>query len=113
MDESRLYGRNPCLKTGAQNECKIYNKSSLRPVHAPTSWSLLQGFDVTPFQLTGRVKCKTNPSNVYRDMYVFFHFQDPAHFYYVHFSAKSDPLHNIIGLVNGKDREKINFEPEG
>ncbi|HHF52060.1 MAG TPA: hypothetical protein ENL46_05190 [Candidatus Aminicenantes bacterium] len=46
-------------------------------------------------------------------MYVFFHFQDPAPFYYVHFSAKSDPLHNIIGLVNGKDREKINFEPEG
>jgi len=82
-------------------------------VRAPTSWSLLQGFDVTSFQLTGRVKCKTNPSNVYRDMCVFFHFQDSAHFYYVHFSAKSDPLHNIIGLVNGKDREKINFEPEG
>jgi len=82
-------------------------------VRAPTSWSLLQGFDVTSFQLTGRVKCKTAPSNVYRDMCVFFHFQDPTHFYYVHFSAKSDPLHNIIGLVNGKDREKINIEPEG
>ena len=82
-------------------------------VRAPTSWSLIKDFDVTSFQLTGRVKCKTDPSNVYRDMCVFFFFQDPAHFYYVHFSAKSDPLHNIIGLVNGKDREKINIEPEG
>jgi len=82
-------------------------------VRAPTSWSLLQDFDVSSLQLTGRVKCKTVPSNTYRDMCVFFHFQDPTHFYYVHFSARSDSLHNIIGLVNGKDREKINLEPEG
>jgi len=82
-------------------------------IRAPTSWSLLKDFDVSSFQFTGRLKCKTDPSNLYRDLCVFFHFQDPTHFYYVHFSAQSDPHHNIIGIVNGKDREKINTEPEG
>ena len=46
-------------------------------------------------------------------MVVIFHFQDAAHFYYVHFSASSDDRHNIIGLVDGKDRVKINREPSG
>jgi hypothetical protein len=46
-------------------------------------------------------------------MVIVFHYQDPTHFYYVHFSASSDDLHNIIGLVNGKDRVKINLEPAG
>lgn len=59
------------------------------------------------------MKCNTDPSNPYRDMCVIFHFQDAVHFYYVHFSASSDGVHNIIGLVNGKDRVKINAEPEG
>jgi hypothetical protein len=46
-------------------------------------------------------------------MCILFGFQDPEHFYYVHFSASSDGVHNIIGLVNGADRVKINLEPEG
>lgn len=82
-------------------------------VRAPTSWSLLSGQDVTSFVFTGRLKCKTEMSNPYRDMCVFFHFQDPTHFYYVHFAASSDEVHNIIGLVDGADRVKINLEPAG
>jgi hypothetical protein len=82
-------------------------------VRAPTSWSLISGQDVTSFVFTGRLKCKAEPSNPYRDMCVFFHFQDPTHFYYVHFAARSDEVHNIIGLVNGADRVKINLEPAG
>lgn len=82
-------------------------------IRAPTSWSILPDHDITSFELEGRLKCKTDASNPHRDMCIFFHFQDPAHFYYVHFSASSDGLHNIIGLVNGTDRVKINFEPPG
>jgi len=82
-------------------------------VRAPTSWSLISGQDVTSFVFTGRLKCKAEPSNSYRDMCVFFHFQDPVHFYYVHFAARSDEAHNIIGLVDGADRVKINSEPAG
>ncbi len=46
-------------------------------------------------------------------MCVIFHYRDPAHFYYVHFAGRSDDLHNIIGLVDGADRVKINLEPAG
>lgn len=82
-------------------------------VRAPTSWSLIQEHDVTSFVVTGRLKCDADPANPNRDMLVIFHFQDPLHFYYAHFSASSDGLHNIIGLVDGKDRAKINQEEAG
>ncbi|NOR14854.1 MAG: hypothetical protein GQ544_04040 [Candidatus Aminicenantes bacterium] len=59
------------------------------------------------------MQCDVDPSNPNRDMAVIFHFQDPTHFYYVHFSASSDGFHNIIGLVDGKDRVKINHEEPG
>ena len=82
-------------------------------IRGPTSWSILPEHDVTSFVLTGRLKCKAEASNPHRDMCVIVHFQNPTHFYYVHFSASSDGLHNIIGLVNGADRTKINTEPPG
>ncbi len=82
-------------------------------IRGPTSWSILAEHDVTSFVLTGRLKCKAEVSNPHRDMCVIFHFQNPTHFYYVHFSASSDGLHNIIGLVNGADRVKVNSEPPG
>jgi hypothetical protein len=82
-------------------------------VRAPTSISVLPGFDVGGFELTGRLRCDTDPATAVRDMCVFFHYQDPTHFYYVHFAGTSDEVHNIIGLVNGADRVKINAEPAG
>jgi hypothetical protein len=62
---------------------------------------------------TGRLQCTTDPANNKRDMCIFFHFEDATHFYYVHFAASSDNVHNVIALVNGADRVKINAEPEG
>ena len=82
-------------------------------VRAPTSWSVAERHDVSSFEFTGRLRCAADPANTRRDMCVFFHFLDPTHFYYVHFSASSDEAHNIIGLVNGADRIKINLEPPG
>jgi len=82
-------------------------------VRAPSSWSLLSGHDVTSFVFSGRLKSNAETSNTNRDMCLFFHYQDPTHFYYVHLSAISDEGHNIIGLVNGADRVKINIEPPG
>jgi hypothetical protein len=83
------------------------------PVRAPTSWSVIGGHDVSSFIFAGRMKCAADPANTYRDLCVFFHFQDPTHFAYVHFSARTDDVHNIIGFVNGSDRVKINAEPPG
>jgi hypothetical protein len=82
-------------------------------VRAPTSWSLWTGREVSSFELSGRVRCYTDPAVAFRDMCVFFHYQDPTHFCYVHFAGTSDEVHNIIGLVNGADRTKINAEPAG
>ena len=82
-------------------------------VRAPTAWSLWAGHEVSSFEFSGRFRCYTEPSTVYRDMCVFFHFQDAAHFGYVHFAGTSDGVHNIIGLVDGADRVKINVEPPG
>lgn len=82
-------------------------------VRAPTSWSVWTGADVTSFEFSGRMKCYTDTAVPGRDMCVYFHYQDPTHFYYVHFSGESADVHNIIGLVNGADRVKINLEPAG
>lgn len=82
-------------------------------IRAPTAWSVLSDYPVSSFAFTGKLKSHTNPEILVRDMLVLFHYQDPTHFYYVHFSATSDNVHNIIGLVNGADRVKINREPAG
>lgn len=82
-------------------------------IRAPTAYALLRDFDVGDFVFSGRIRCLAASENPNRDMIVVFHFQDPTHFYYVHLSAISDELHNIIGLVDGKDRVKINVEPPG
>jgi hypothetical protein len=84
-----------------------------RKVMAPRAYALLKDFDVTDFVFTGKIKCYQDPNILARDMVIVFHYQDSTHFYYVHFSAKSDEKHNIIALVNGKDREKINHEAAG
>jgi len=83
------------------------------PVRAPTSRALVSGRDVAAFEFSGRLRCHTDPANPYRDMCVIFHYQGPDQFAYVHFAGTSDGVHNIIGLVDGADRVKINAEPAG
>ncbi len=82
-------------------------------VRAPTSWSLWAGYEVGSFELAGRLQCAADPSIPQRDMCVIFGFQDPTHFYYVHFSASSDEAHNVISIVNGADRTRISLEAPG
>jgi len=82
-------------------------------VRAPTSISVLAGHDIGSFELTGRLRCDTDPAVAARDMCVIVRYRDPTHFLYVHFAGTSDEVHNIIGLVDGADRVKINAEPAG
>ena len=79
----------------------------------PTSYSILTPYDVTSFELIVEAKCLTDSTNPYRDLCLFFGFQDSVHFYYTHFACMSDGAHNIIGLVDEADRVKINREPVG
>lgn len=82
-------------------------------VRAPTSWSLWSGYEVGSFEFAGRLQCAADPANPKRDMCIVFGFQDPTHFAYVHFSASSDDAHNIIAVVDGKDRARISVEAPG
>jgi hypothetical protein len=83
------------------------------PIRAPASVSVWTGHDVSSFEFSGRLRCDADAASPVRDMCVIFHYRDPAHFYYVHFAGSSDAVHNIIGIVDGADRVKINTEPAG
>jgi hypothetical protein len=43
----------------------------------------------------------------HRDLCLYFGYQDPSHFYYVHIANRSDPHSNSIFLVDGKPRVSI------
>ncbi|MBC8181529.1 hypothetical protein H8E88_10440 [candidate division KSB1 bacterium] len=84
-----------------------------REIRSPQAYTLLKNFDVKDFVFTGKIKSTQDTLIHGRDMNVVFHYQDLTHFYYVHFCKQSASKHNIIGIVNGKDRVKINHEPAG
>jgi len=91
----------------------LFKPGSQGSLRAPTSRSILESYDVTDFELVVRAKCLTDTLNLRRDICLFFGYQDSSHYYYVHFSATSDKVHNVIAIVNDADRTKINPEPPG
>ncbi len=76
-------------------------------VRAPRSMSILKDLAVTDFCITAQVRCMSPPGYDGRDMCIFFGYQDPTHFYYVHFAGRTDSVHNAILKVDGKDRTPI------
>lgn len=76
-------------------------------VRKPSSYAILNSIDVSDFELTVEAKCLSDTSIIGRDMVVIFGYQDSVHFYYAHISNDNHRLHNIIGLVNGQDRQPI------
>ena len=89
---------------------QVYNQfktSSYKPPHrSPLNISLTKDVIVTDFVLQARVQ-STGKDNAHRDMCLFFGYQDPAHFYYVHIAKAADDHANQIFIVNGADRKKI------
>lgn len=85
----------------------LLGKSDYQPPHrSPHSISLIKDVKVTDFVFTARVQT-LQTSRAHRDMCIFFGYQDPAHFYYVHFGEKTDPHANQIFIVNDAPRIKI------
>lgn len=85
----------------------LLGKSDYQPPHrSPHSIALLKDIQVSDFVLTARVKTLQS-SRAHRDMCLFFGYQDPAHFYYVHLGEKTDPHANQIFIVNDAPRIKI------
>jgi hypothetical protein len=79
----------------------------------PTSMAILKPYVVGDFELEVVAKCNTDSTNIWRDLCLFYGYQDSVHFYYTHFSARSDDNHNITAIVNNADRLKINTEASG
>jgi hypothetical protein len=85
-------------------------KSNYRPPHrSPHHISLLADVLVSDFVLTTKV-LSTHPDYGHRDVCLFFGYQDPAHFYYVHLGKKTDNHANQIFIVNGAPRTKISLK---
>jgi hypothetical protein len=76
------------------------------PYRSPFNFSLVKDLTVGDFTLEAKVQT-TARDYPHRDMCVFFGYQDPAHFYYVHLGQKTDDHANQIFIVNGADRQKI------
>jgi hypothetical protein len=89
---------------------KVYSQirqSKYDPPHrSPFNFSLIKDINVADLVLETRVQ-STVKDYPHRDVCLFFGYQDPAHFYYVHLGKKTDEHSNQIFIVNGEPRKKI------
>lgn len=76
------------------------------PYRSPLNIALVKDLTVTDFVLQAKLQ-STAKDVPHRDMCLFFGYQDPAHFYYVHMAKAADDHANQIFIVNGADRGKI------
>lgn len=87
---------------------RVGGKSTYQPPHrSPHSVALLKDVVVTDFVLTARVQNTNKTAGPHRDLCIFWGYQDPKHFYYVHFGAKADPHACQIFIVNDAPRKMI------
>jgi hypothetical protein len=82
--------------------------SAYQPKHrSPPNFALLKDVTVGDFELTAKVQSTNTSAGAHRDMCIFWGYQDPTHFYYVHFGAKADPHACQIFIVNDAPRVAI------
>ena len=90
---------------------KVYNQftnSKYRaPYRSPYNISLVKDALVGDFVLTVKVQSTNSKAGAHRDMCLFFNYQDPAHFYYVHMGKRPDPHSSQVMIVNGAPRVMI------
>ncbi|MCF6313712.1 MAG: HEAT repeat domain-containing protein [Verrucomicrobiales bacterium] len=86
---------------------ELYGASNYKPpFRSPANIALLKYNIVGDFVLTAKVRT-TKKSYGHRDMCLFFGYQDPANFYYVHLGQKTDDHANQIFIVKEAPRTKI------
>lgn len=83
-------------------------RSKYEPPHrSPWNIALVKDTVVSDFELAVRVQNTNYEAGDHRDLCIFWGYQDPAHFYYVHLGAKPDPHSCQIFIVNDADRTMI------
>jgi quinoprotein glucose dehydrogenase len=99
------------LKDG-NHALHLNGKSSYQPpFRSPHSITLLKDKVVGDFVLTARVKT-LQTTRGHRDMCIFFGFQNPSQFYYVHLGETPDPHSSQVFIVNKAPRTKITETPD-
>ncbi|MEX0938405.1 MAG: hypothetical protein WDZ59_11145 [Pirellulales bacterium] len=84
-----------------------FQQSDYSPPHrSPLNIALLKDVVVGDFELTAKVQ-STARDYPHRSVCLFFNYQDPAHFYYVHLGQAADDHANQIFIVNDALRTKI------
>lgn len=76
------------------------------PVRSPHHIALIRDLEVASFVLTFKVKSTKDTGN-HRDCCVFFNYQGPSQYYYVHLGAKPDPHSGQIFIVNDAPRTAL------
>lgn len=95
------------IDTDAGKAYSLTKLSKYKPPHrSPLGFSLIKDLNVGDFTLEVQAQ-STSREYPHQDLCLFFGYQDPAHFYYVHMGRKGDEHCNQIFIVNGADREKI------
>ena len=82
----------------------VQRKSEYEPeFRSPKHIALIEELNAASFEMTFKVKSTKNTGD-HRDCCVFFNYQDPSHYYYVHLGAKPDPHSGQIMIVDGAPR---------
>jgi hypothetical protein len=76
------------------------------PYRSPVNIALLKDIVLGDFDLDVRLQSTVKDYD-HRSMVIVFGYQDPAHFYYVHFGKRTDEHANQIFIVDGAARVKI------
>jgi len=84
-----------------------YRNSKVKtPYRSPFNRALIKEVTVGSFIFDVHLQ-STKKDYPHRDLCLFFGYQDPAHFYYVHLGKRTDDHANNIFIVNGSARHKI------
>jgi hypothetical protein len=75
-------------------------------VRSPHNVALVKDLELSDAVISFQVKSTLDTGN-HRDCCVFFNWQDPEHFYYVHLGAKPDPASGQIMIVDGAPRRPL------
>lgn len=90
------------------NALRVTGPSDYQPVHrSPLSIALLKETHVGDFELNVKLQSTNVNAGPHRDLCLFWGYQDPNHFYYVHLGARSDPNACQIFIVNDAPRRPI------
>jgi hypothetical protein len=95
------------LETPSGKVYSLFRQSDYKPPYrSPVNIAILKKMVVGDFELSARLQ-STVKDYAHRSLVMVFGYQDPAHYYYVHFGKRTDDHANQIFIVNGSPRVKI------